>query len=277
MRLRNERDAIIEERTSLIEFAYSEYKEQLRPIEWIHLPPINVVCAMQPFRRLIYSDPKIWLEQETCDRVARRLPTYLAAFRNKLRGRLVDCPVQTDDGGDGIRTTDKAKKYLVKDIGLGYRSLAVDVFTLIDDAREKPIYMFGIDDVFAQLSYPDSELHRTADLLPDTVNDAFWVSLVDSPGREGKIADCTLRYNKRASDIVRNLLAELGLDPMTAQAEDLDRLDVRIACRYKKCKKLHNAYTWRCVVSHLTMKPLPKLIPTLGRPLGILSQGPRQA
>ncbi|EPT00226.1 hypothetical protein FOMPIDRAFT_89703 [Fomitopsis schrenkii] len=250
-RLGGEHGDIVNVRKSLIKTAYDEYKRQMKPIEWIHLPSTSALYAMTPFRRLIYSDFDTPLTQATCSKVARRLPSYLSAFRNHVRDHLISCPV--DDLHDN---TDKARKYLVKDTdGLGYRSLAVDAFALYDDGGKhgmSSIPLFGVDDVFAHLSYPDSKLHHPyrGSRGPEH-NGAFWISLGEMTGREGQIADYTLYYDKKASDTVRDLIVKLGLDPRTARAEDLNRLGARLACRYVDCHaRSDDAYTWRHAVEH---------------------------
>lgn len=259
MRLGLKHRGTTSERRSLIDAAYNKFKRQLEPIEWIYLPPIHAVYAMAPFRRLVYSDFDIPLTQATCDKVARRLPSYLSPFRNHLQDHLISCTVQGNDCGDGIRSTDKAKKYLVKDRdGLGYRPLAVNVFALIIEGDVRPIYLFGIDDVLAHLSYPHSQLHSTSNFYLDSDDVAFWISLCDMPAREGQISDFTMVYNTRASDLVRDLIIELGLDPRTARAEELDRLDLRLTC--KKCKGPDHAYTWRYMVSCASYSTCTQLI-----------------
>ncbi|KAH9919310.1 uncharacterized protein B0H18DRAFT_638922 [Fomitopsis serialis] len=228
----------IKARKALVENLYYGYKLTLRPIEWVHLPPPGFVYTIPAFRSLIYTNLDVPLEAAACKEAAQRLPEYISAFHDSLKARLLRSMADSHASTTGARTSTRP---------LGdtdtLLSLATSVFSLTSTTAclERS---FGFDDLTAQLAYRDQ-----AGLL----STSFWVTMHDS--EEGEIAGHTLKHDVLGSKTVEALIAVLGLDPETAQAEDLDRMGTRFLCG--NCQSMgwlarltDHAFNWRGAVLH---------------------------
>jgi len=237
-RLDRDEASTIKPRKALVESMYYGYKQTLRPIEWVNLPPAGFVYAIPAFRSLIYTNLDIPLEEAACHEVARRLPEYISAFYDNLKARLLRSIVNSRGSKTGARMSARP----LRDTD-GLLSLATSVFSLTSSTAclERS---FGFDDLTVQLAYRgEIDLQSTA----------FWVALHDSEGEE--IAGHTLKYDVRGSKTVESLIAVLGLDPETARPEDLDRLGKRFLCG--SCQSMRwfapltdSAHSWRGAVLH---------------------------
>ncbi|KAH9919309.1 uncharacterized protein B0H18DRAFT_1028262 [Fomitopsis serialis] len=231
----------IRARKALVKRVYYAYRQTLRPIEWIHLPPADYVYVIPVFRSLIYTHIDVPLEEAACDEAARRLPEYISAFRNTLKARLLRSMTDSRRGSTtAARTSTRPLR------GDARLSLATSVFTLTTSSGSYLERCFGFDDLTAQLAY------RGEVGIQST---AFWVVVHDSEG--GDITGHGLSYDLRVSKTVESLIAALGLDPETARPEDLDRLEKRVLCG--SCQSMDwpglaqltdQAYSWRSAILH---------------------------
>lgn len=82
-RLDRERRPIVIARRDMVRQAYDAYKRSIQPIEWTHLPPLDIICAMSVFRSLIYDN--LSEQQATREAAIAELPGCIALFKDKLR------------------------------------------------------------------------------------------------------------------------------------------------------------------------------------------------
>lgn len=228
-RLEREAPAIINARKRLVKIAYNTYKRTLRPIEWVHLPPPQLIYVMPTFRDIIYTKLDEPLDQTTCDEAAERLPEYISAFMGALKQHLL----QDLADSDALRSRGKRAKRVPKNETDDRLFLATTVFRGPDPTAN--LHSFG--DITAYLS--SFEMRGTWD------SEAY-ISLLEK--RRWGFWDRLCTYDGAESLVAHALVTALGLDPATARPEDLDEMDPRFTC--ENCTRLDvRAYSWRRFVS----------------------------
>ncbi|KAH9922967.1 uncharacterized protein B0H18DRAFT_498915 [Fomitopsis serialis] len=234
-------------RKLLVNVAYDNYKRTLRPIEWIHLPPTKFIYATPVFRSLVYANFHTPLQQAACNEAAIRLPEYIASYRESLNA----CLLQSMAGMGVFGRVNEQARLLPIDQGNDQLSLASSVFS-------SHRYMcLSSADALAHLAYDGSPAQHHQH------GTTHWIDLYENLKR-------AFSYNSRGASVVKAMIAELGLDPMTVRCEDLDRLDRRFICqlcrRREAPQSRDRAYSWRTGVTHFLENMSHYL------PLQILSQ-----
>ncbi|KAH9919292.1 uncharacterized protein B0H18DRAFT_1028172 [Fomitopsis serialis] len=236
-RLDESQPQVIQARKALVNRAYDKYKETLRPIECVYLPPCELVHAIPAFRSLIYTNLDVAFQQAACDEATQRLPEYIATFESKLKSRLLQCMVDT-----GALKKPRKSKRLPKGTE-GRLGLATSVFCLTMDSKHDITVLVGLKGVAAHLASHQQRRWKKHGKA------AFWAANTGSERVE--LDKTTLCHSRR------------GLDPDTAHPEDLDRLDKRFLC--ERCQSREwtatmasilprdQACTWRRAVSHDTL------------------------
>ena len=130
--------ASLDKRRSVIQDVYDGYKRTLPPIEWLRLPPLDVVCMMPAFRRLVCQDRNIPLTQAQCDEAVTTLPSAITAYQLSIKVALLRAM------GETVEIEGRVIKWPADaDDRLG---LASSVFLFIDHC------LSSADTVYAQLS-----------------------------------------------------------------------------------------------------------------------------
>lgn len=228
-RLERNAAATIDARKRLVKNAYNVYKRSLRPVDWIHLPPPQLIYVIPAFRDLIYTKPDEQLDQATCDEAAERLPGYISTFMNALKRRMLQ--EMADSATPRTRRGKKAKR-VPKNERADKLFLATSVFSATG-----PGNLHSFDDVAAYLS--EREMYDTRDT-------GSFIPLLETQAWGQWDRLCA--FNSVGSQIAEALVIALGLDPATARPQDLDEMDRRFVCEY--CTGLDvRAYNWRRMVS----------------------------
>ncbi|KZT69602.1 hypothetical protein DAEQUDRAFT_726583 [Daedalea quercina L-15889] len=240
-RLERDERAIIDARKLLVRNAYDDYKQTLRPIEWIHLPPLQFIYVVPEFHSLIYTNLDVPLEQASCNEAATRLPEHISAFNETLKKYLLQGLI------DHTAPRRKGKKVPEDYDRL---ALATSVF-----ANNTGLVACSLDDVAAYLAWHETKgIHDTSSYIP-MLEAQYW-----------PIWGLTFQdryWNQTGSTAMKSLLAAASLDPTTARPGDLDEMDRRFVCEHCFGAKL--AHSWRGYIthhltSHKWQKPLVRVL-----------------
>ncbi|KZT69603.1 hypothetical protein DAEQUDRAFT_726585 [Daedalea quercina L-15889] len=239
VRLDRDQTPLINTRKALVKNAYDAYRRTLRPIEWIHLPPAELIYVIPVFRTLIYADLNVPLQQAACDEAARQLPNYISSFKDKLQACLLELMADREYHNAAARrvrrTSGNRKEHL---------SMANFVFSF---------WRYGclcsFEDVTAFLACCCTMIQ------PQQQPDAeFWINLYEKQGR--RRGEWSFDYIPQGRMLVNAMITGLGLDPETARPEDLDRLNRRFICKHCEVSTAYAgprdlAYSWRTALSHV--------------------------
>ncbi|KAH9831378.1 uncharacterized protein C8Q71DRAFT_861748 [Rhodofomes roseus] len=236
---RIERDAgpghreTIQTRKVLVKETYEDFKRTLQPIQWLRLPPVDMIYTMPTFRSLIYNDLDAVLIRAQCDAAARELPDFISTYHDSIMAALRRAYKEMwtfDSGEDWPEGADKNLHW------------ACSIFR----TRSWDTHFFcGADDVFAQLSC----------IREGRKDKLFWLQLQDPEDRSQLrpfIGD-SVGYA-----VVQKLSSTLGLDPRKALPKELDKLNRLVFCPSVRCmfmSSTHPGYgrrfdSWRTVLEH---------------------------
>ncbi|KZT69598.1 hypothetical protein DAEQUDRAFT_756938 [Daedalea quercina L-15889] len=213
---------LIDARKHLVRDAYDRYKRTLRPIEWVHLPPPQLIYIMPAFRSLIYTKLDVPLERAACDEAAMHLPEYILSFKDALKNRLSGLAADMASTNRNAKPTPRCNDRVF---------LSTSVFET--DVVGNPDNLYPFEDVTAHLAWCGTQ--RALDIH-------IYINLLKKKRRDEW--DWMFGCHATRTAIMKLLVTKLGLDPATTRPKDLDRLDRRFICG--QCRVLQNrAYTWR--------------------------------
>ncbi|RDB26491.1 hypothetical protein Hypma_005620 [Hypsizygus marmoreus] len=222
-----ERQALLKKRAEIVKDAYLEYKKTISPITWKYLPHKSEILALEMFSDIINLPTESEVTVATCGSTFKQLPGYLADRRERQRRQLLSL-LPLDEHGDTSVLDDS-------DSGLTRRlELALSVFTCID--------CMGTEDMNWSICFG-------------------WEDIIEHNWCPVNNTACTRwTFSSIGSSIAANLARLVGLDPSTASARDMDRVDARFMCAecpvetYRGVKG-QMAVTWReCVIHAIDMQ-----------------------
>lgn len=244
-RLDREKKPLVNARRNMVRQAYDGYKRTIRPIEWIHLPPFDIICAMSVFRSLIYDNiDSVPSQQAACDAAVTEFPGCIALFKDKLKTCLLGL-VNDMDAYDIWAQKVKRRSFNQKH----HLSLAASVFMF----RQHSVAC-SVEEALALLTYY-GDFNTPAQQAACV---QFWKHLFEGSHQRSagwsSNSDWMFQYIPTGKMAVSGLITELGLDPEMAKPEDLDKLDWRFTCR--QCEQAEApqvprdlVYSWRLAVS----------------------------
>ncbi|KAH9922969.1 uncharacterized protein B0H18DRAFT_1016384 [Fomitopsis serialis] len=228
----------IRARMNALKTLYHDYCDQLplRPMDRVHLPPVDMIYMTPTFRPLIYENlvAPIGLVKEQCNEAAQHFPNIISSYHASVKCALL----KSMEGCTKLENSGVDMQHLL--------SLACSVYESYVMVGLDPVLMSSMDAVLSYLS-------RTREGHSDYTVPLFWLRLQAShDGANLGIFD----WSMTGFSILKPLAIALGLDPNKARPEDFDELDRHVFCENAKCSDTSyglvyfEIHSWRTIIQH---------------------------
>lgn len=215
------------------------YRATLPPREWAHFPPTRDIMKAPVFAQYIKQE----LDRPTSFPTAEAmkvLPGIIAEWRDTKREELARQWMQETGSSLPIDEAED-RLYLAKSVFLCTQCKGLDRRCKLGEL------LCGWDAALSHLCYMAFESYYNGGYLND----------LDEIDGAVTVGHRELEYSMKAERVVSSLLEDIGLDPSTTTAKQMDDLDSRFFCG--KCPEaVHRkgvygkkAYTWKECVSAL--------------------------
>jgi hypothetical protein len=226
-RLTQDSPTIVEQRKGYLTKLYGEYKQTLLPSAWWRLPEQQCLYNHPAMNKLIFAEANVIISEQDVQNALADLPDIVTKWQEKQRKEWVSYCPSWSDFKDWLPKP-KHQHAIGARTKLQPRELATVVsLCYICPCPNGPF--FGEEGIFC--------LHRCSPWV-NTVPELFYQSA---------------SFNEGISKFASVVIEMAGLDPATAQPEDLDSMEgLRFQCI--PCTERRNdgytyAYTWRGLVS----------------------------
>ena len=221
--------------------------------QWPYLPRPETICLYEPFAQHLDAPLGTEVTAETfCDAMQllpRIMKEVVVAKRTKFLKELNSKmgPELSGNCNTSTEIAEEAGEGETSDMSVPTREpkldLATSVFTCTTEHNSMRNIVVGFQHILTHACFSDGYSPST------TPAQHTWTyeQGVDE-------ASITLSFNKNLSELVRNLVGMVGLDPQTATVADMDARQERFWCSACPAEKsfgrwIRMGYTWRSAVS----------------------------
>lgn len=197
-----ERQVLVESRKRVVNVAYHRYKRTILPATWAYHPGAYTVYEFEPFAKIIDDPEETQYKEDDFASAVKELPRLLDNWKfEKIRQLISLLPRHGSDGD----SRDLKPAICQEDLNSEVLNLAISVFTCLGSVHSPNAGGRCL------IGWDGAGIHLKCGALRK-----FW--------------DRRLHFTRRGFDAARELVKLANLDPNTALAREMDKVDARFVC-----------------------------------------------